>query len=108
MSSNKFGWGLPPGVTDGDIDMAFGSPEGYEEFCEEFAGGDHDAAERLAKAVARQYQVRGFHDLAEDVLCDLFAHRDANLPDLCDALGVRRYYGAALADAWEAHNDRRP
>ena len=45
---NVFGWDLPPGCTDADIDRAFGDPEGEECECCEGTG-------RVAEPVRRKY-----------------------------------------------------
>jgi len=101
---------LPPGCTDREIEEAFGVPEGYEAFAEEFAGGDHDAAERASKYIAKDWRANRTQSnnpevhTAENVIAKLLEGAE-NLAVACDELGRTWEYDAALEAAWRDHQE---
>ena len=98
----------PPGCTERDHDEAFGVAPGYEEFCEEFAAGDHDAGMRIARlilVVRRGHvpitkEVIMAQELVASLICDPGYLRNA-----CEELGIMRHYDAALKQAWAEHSN---
>ena len=89
---NVFGWDLPPGCTDADIDRAFGDPEGEECECCEGTG-------RVAEPVRRKYWT-----LWEKV--KVFFGGEAPTEDTacphCDGEG----WVADTRDEWDRRHDR--
>jgi len=107
----------PPGCTEEAHDAAFAPAPGYEEFCEEFAGGDHDAAERVARAYFLLRPIRSavFDKTRERealrtgiAVLSRLMEEASNIRDACDALSISVVYDAMLLEAWREHNDRRP
>jgi len=90
-------------------DEAFGVAPGYEEFCEEFAGGNHDAIEILAAKVAL-LPVMGMSDCRTDSAEEVVHYMlegVGDLADLFERMCLKTLYDAALADAWRDHCDER-
>jgi len=86
-------------------DAAHGVAPGYEEFCEEFAGGDHDAAEKVARHWAEVRIALSAQDIARQTMSELLENITIALDDVCDAVGLRHYYDAALEAAWRDHQE---
>jgi len=98
---------LPPGCTDREIEEAFGVPEGYEAFAEEFAGGDHDAAERVAQEVVsgERSSSSKLTDLNTIWVVAWMLEQAENLERVCGAMCIGHIYDAALEAAWRDHQE---
>ena len=95
----------PPGSSEAAHDAAHSPAPGYEEFCEEFAEGGDGATWETAKLWATANGFRIYHYTTTNAVAVLLGDAATPLPDLCDALSIRRHYDAALEAAWRDHQE---
>jgi len=98
----------PPGCTERDHDEAFGVAPGYEEFCEEFAAGEHSADLKVAMRIVTAHggtTPDSRNGYAAAIIADMFAETMDSFRDVCERLSVEHHYDAALKQAWAEHSN---